>query len=257
MQRIVLLGAGAVVLAAGLLLVRPAGDHPQAGAQGHASATRGDHALSEEPGFRPEKRPSEPDDPFKSQARQITAMPQDTARENALRDLAQAWGREAPLAAERWARALLDPAERERALTQVCLEVSVQDPREALRIAQANELHSGILQAIAARWAGMDFAAASAWVDDAPAGEVRDRVLLQLIQSRASETPAEAAAMLSQSKLNHDAQEEAAIGIVHQWLLKDPAAAREWVDRFPEGSTKERAMAEIQGAMARQDARGK
>ncbi len=184
-------------------------------------------------------------------------MPQDSARESALRDLAQSWGREAPVAAERWARALLDPAERERALTQVCLEVAAKDPRETIRIAQANGLHPGIVQAAAARWAAMDFSAALAWTDEAPEGEVRDRVLLQLIQSRAGEAPAEAAVMLSVSKLNDAAKEEAAMGIVHQWLLKDPDAARKWVERFPEGPAKERAMVEVQGAMARQDAEGK
>ncbi|WP_367871982.1 hypothetical protein [Luteolibacter sp. Populi] len=253
MQRLTLLAAGAVLLGTAILLTRPAGNPPRAREPGRAGRTHGDPfpaALSGEGDLRSGDRHAsrEPDthDPFRDQARLIAAMPQDTARENAVRELAQGWASKAPAAAERWAASLADPSERERALTHVSLGGAALDPRGAIRIAQVNQLHQGIVEAIATRWAAADFEAALSWAEESPRGAGSDRVFSQLVQARAVTAPAEAAAMLSESALSGAPHEEAAVAIVHQWLLKDPEAVRQWVDRFPEGPVKDRAMGEIQ-----------
>jgi hypothetical protein len=193
--------------------------------------------------------------PFARQARQIASMPQDTEREDALQHLAREWARTSPTAAERWAAGLEDPAERERALTHLCLEVASQDPREAIRIARSHRLHPATIDSVASRWASTDFPTAFSWTGELPEGELRDRLLMCLIQTRAADAPAEAAVLLSASPLSDQAQEEAAMTIVHQWILKDPEAARQWVELFPEGPTKERAAAAVQGMTAYRGAR--
>lgn len=247
MQRLTLVAAGAVALAAGILLFRSAGEVPLAVEEQRAERSHHDRIPEAFSEGRHRLRETEAHDSFLDREREIAAMPQDTARENAVRDLAGEWAKQSPLAAERWARSLDDPADRERALTHVCLEVAAQDPREALRIAQENELHQGMVESTAARWAAADFDAAFAWVEAMPHGESRDRLLSRFIQGHATKAPAEAAEMLSKSALCATPHEEAVIAIVHQWLLKDPEAVGQWVDRFPEGSVRARALAEIQG----------
>ena len=49
-------------------------------------------------------------------------------------------------------------------------------------------------------------------------------------------------------------QTEAAIMVVHQWALRDPAGAASWVESFPEGPIRDRAVNELKG-LARLQAR--
>ena len=255
MQRLTLAATITIVLAAGILFFRSRDEAAQGPVKPHAGRTQvgiGSGDSPPEGALRSGKRLPAPEtiDRFQKQAHRIAAMPQDSARENAVRELAQAWGKAAPTAAERWARTLEDPAERERALTHLCLEVEARDPREALRIAGSHRLHPGMVDAIAARWAAADFDGASSWAADLPEGEARDRVWMQLVRTRAGNAPAEAATMLSESPLSGKARDEAAMSVLHQWLLTDPEAARQWVELFPDGPLKERATVEVQSMSA-------
>ena len=190
-------------------------------------------------------------DRFEAQARQIASMPPDTGRENAIRGLASEWAQGAAGTAEQWAARLEDPAERERALTHVCLEVAARDPRGAVPEAQPNRRDGGPPGSGGNRWAAADFDAAAAWAVDLPEGQMRDRVLMRLVQSRALSEPAEAASMLAEWPLSGRAEEEAAMSVLHQWLLKDPEAGRRWVELFPDGLLKERASDAVQGMSTR------
>lgn len=256
MKRLILGGAGLAALATAMLLIRPHGDPPQSRANHHGGrtqdASRGDPSGEDRllSGKHRTALSSETTDPFQQQARKIASMPQDTERENATHHLAREWARNSPTAAERWAATREDPAERERALTYICLEVASQDPREAIRIARSHRLHPATLESIAASWAGADFVSAYSWAGELPEGEQKDRVVMRLLQLRATEAPSEAAALLSASPLSGGAQEEAAMTIVHQWILKDPEAARQWVELFPEGPIKDRANVAVQGMTA-------
>lgn len=258
MQRFTLVAAGGALLAAGIFLFAPKDVSPQGEAKSNSAGAEGDHSVhspaAEDPSRAGKHRAAiatEESDHFRVQARQVAAMPQDTGREDAIRSLAQEWAKDAPGAAEEWARGLEDPAECERALTHVCLEVAAQDPREAIRIAQANELQGGTVEAIAGRWAGGDFESAASWARALPEGGMRDRVLMRLVQSHAGVAPAEAASMLSEWNLSDKAKEETAMAVLHQWLLKDPEAARSWVELFPEGILKDRAAAAVLGMSSR------
>lgn len=258
MQRFTLVAAGGALLAAGIFLLTRADDPARGEARPNNEEELHDPSASALPaedapraGKHREATATEESDHFRVQARQVAAMPQDTGREDAIRSLAQEWAKDAPGTAEEWSRTLADPAERERALTQVCLEVAAQDPREAIRIAQANELQGGTVEAIAGRWAGGDFESAASWARALPEGEMRDRVLMRLVQSYAVKAPAEAASMLSEWNLSDKAKEETAMAVLHQWLLKDPEAARDWVELFPEGILKDRAAGAVLGMSSR------
>ena len=252
MKRLLLAAATTAVLATAILFLRPATNLPHTQAPRNTEQTQAKTASPDDsrPGKHRSTSSPQASDPFQKRALQLAAMPPDTPRENAVRDLAQEWAKDSPLAAEQWAQALQDPAERERALTHDCFEVAPQDPREAIRIAQGHKLHPATLDALTGIWASADFAAASSWADTLPPGEPRDRLLMRLVQSRASTSPAEAAALLSESPLTGTMQDEAAMAVLHQWLLKDPEAARQWVELFPHGPLKERATIEVKSMTA-------
>jgi hypothetical protein len=255
-MRLLIPVAAAVAIAIGVLAVWSSVDDepqpPPPSASGksaisvaeEAQATASRHVES-----RVDPLPSDTDG-FVTRAREVAVMPPDADREKALRSLAQEWAAADPTAAERWAAALTDSSERERALSHVCLTICETSPAEAASIAQWHRIDKGVVEAIASRWAESDFDAAVAWADAFSDAELRDRVLARLVLARAGTAPAEAAAIVSNSLEPGQAQQEAAIAVLHQWLLKDAEAARKWVDVFPEGPLKDRAIAEIQGTMS-------
>ena len=258
MQRVTLLAAGAALLSAGIFLTRSGEDLPCGEMQLHHAGVPVGRALmassaeGEVPGRKHRTAAASAEiSRFLARAKQIASMQPDTERENAIRTLAQEWARESAHAAEEWAVGIEDAAERERALDQICLEVSARDPRGAIRVARENGLQGGISDAIASRWATTDFEAAAKWGRALPEGEERDRVLMRLVQSRATLAPENAASMLSEWGLTGTAGEEAAIAVLHQWLLKDPESARKWVELFPDGTLKQRASAAVEGISSR------
>ncbi len=256
MQRLIIGSAIAVTLAAGVLLFRPTMDSTEARSGLSAAPTRKDSPLRACTADRPFTESHRKVPPpavasrFEKQSIEIAAMPRATERENAIRELAHEWAAEDRVAAEQWAAAFDDPEDWERAMTHVCLEVAVRNPREAIEIAQGHELNPGTVESIAGQWAKSDFNAAADWVRESPAGELRDNALARLALVRAETSPVEAASMVSTSLAAGPAQEEAAIAVLYQWLRQDPEAASQWVDVFPDGKLKERARGEIQGMAA-------
>lgn len=186
---------------------------------------------------------------FLTRAQELALMPPDAEREKALRSLAQDWAAEDPTAAERWAASLETSAEREHAMSHICLKVAEVNPDEAANIAQWHRIDKGVVEAIASRWAESDFEAAVVWAGTFSDPETRNRILSRLALARAGTAPEEAAVIVSESLAPGEAQQEAAIAVLHQWLLKDVHAAQRWVEMFPEGALKERAVAEIRGVM--------
>jgi hypothetical protein len=181
---------------------------------------------------------------------EIAATPRTTERENAIRELAHEWAAEDLVAAERWAATFDDPDDWERAMTHVCLEVAVRNPREAIEIAQWHKLNQGTVESIVEQWANTDFEKAADWVSELPGGKLRENTLSRIALVVAKTSPAEAAEIVSTSLAAGPVQDEAAIGVLYQWLRQDPEAARQWVDMFPEGKLKARARAEILGMAA-------
>lgn len=250
-RAVILVTAGAVFCAAGVLLVLDSSELPRRTVRASLSGKQSPVEEAPRDGKRRTALASERSNHFRARSEKIGTMPQDTGREEAVRSLAQEWSRESPRAAEDWAEALPDPAERERALNQICLEVSAQDPREAIRLAKENALQSGLLDAVVGRWASSDFDAAAGWARALPEGDQRNLLMARLVQIRAVEEPAQAASLLSEWGLTANTEEEAAMAILHQWLLKDPEAARKWVEMFPDGALKQRANLAVEGMSSR------
>ena len=98
------------------------------------------------------------------------------------------------------------------------------------------------------RWAAEDFEGAEDFTDRLPAGDARDVLLGLLAMDALRIDPGQAAAIAMGEMSPGESQTEAVMSIVHQWAIKDHAAAQTWVAGFPEGELRERAAREIAGS---------
>jgi len=171
-------------------------------------------------------------------------------RELILHRVAQLWAVRDAKAALEWAAKLPTPGERDALVTDVCLQLAERDPAEAMRVLGeqvAGENPHGGLETLAQRWAENDFTAARDWALSRPPGRRRDRFIARIAFQQAADSPLEAATLVAKEIPEGETQSEAVMGVLHQWAMRDPAAAAEWVELFPEGGLRTRAVSEIGG----------
>ena len=60
------------------------------------------------------------------------------------------------------------------------------------------------------------------------------------------ENPTEAGKLVAEQISPGEIQNEAAISVLHQWLLRDTNAAAAWVQLFPASPIRERALKEVE-----------
>jgi hypothetical protein len=169
-------------------------------------------------------------------------------REDAMRCLVKYWALHDAPAVLTWASQLPDPSERKFALSLACLQMSEPDPRGAIQEAIKYELpeaDDGLLENLTAQWATEDVSAACDWVTRLPAGPLRDQLMLHVALVWSKSDPAEAARLILDQIPAGDHQNEAVISVVYQWALQDKKEARAWVQLFPEGALRQRALNEI------------
>lgn len=148
--------------------------------------------------------------------------------------------------------AIADPLKREEALTRLCYERAESDPREALELAIEHDLEGspGVIANLAQQWAAVDLPSARAWAESQPEGPMREDLFARIGYVWSLSDPAAAARFVSTSTATGDSQTEAAISVLHQWSARDSKAARAWVECFPEGPTRDRALHETDGPRA-------
>lgn len=121
-------------------------------------------------------------------------------------------------------------------LTEACVRWSEFDPADALRIVHElglDDVASGVFEDILQKWAEASFDDALAWARRESAGEQRDRVMTRLAFLRAETRPENAARLVAAEIPAGPTRDEAGIAVLHQWALRDLAAATRWADRFP------------------------
>jgi len=171
-------------------------------------------------------------------------------REEMLRRVAQHWTEQDSASARQWAGQLSDLGERNAALTDVCFQIAQADPGHATQLADQYELGKlpgATLENLVQQWAAQDVTTATAWVKERPAGEQKEQMLMRLAMVIAETSPAEAAQLVVNQIPEGSVQTEAAISVVHQWARRDLSGARAWVELFPEGPLRERALNELKG----------
>ena len=105
---------------------------------------------------------------------------------------------------------------------------------------------------LAQSWAEKDWPAAMNWMQAHPAaGLQQDQILEKLAFVLAKTSPMEAANFAIANISPGFTQNEAAIAVLHQWGLQDLAAARAWLEQFPQGDLRQRGEQELNAIEAR------
>jgi hypothetical protein len=149
-----------------------------------------------------------------------------------------------------WLTSLLDETDRNLASATSTAQVAQADRAGALDLAQALRvgLDDGSLEHLAQLWTEEEPGAALKWATTQPAGVMRDRLLARIAHVRAQQEPAEAAGLVLNHLTPGAARDEAILGVVRQWGVRDPVAATTWVVQFPAGPLQVRALAELETA---------
>jgi hypothetical protein len=161
-------------------------------------------------------------------------------REEMTRRVVQEWAALDSVAAIAWAADLPDENESRMAMLHICTRVADDDPATAIRLATDHDLDQ-----LSGDFIGGLVAAAREWVDSQPEGELRDGLTGPVVFEMAKSDPSAAARMVTEKMGSGEPQIEAAISVLHQWVLLDPQAAASWVENFPDGDLKERARKEL------------
>jgi hypothetical protein len=156
------------------------------------------------------------------------------------------------LLAETAAAVNLSEPDRTETLARICREWAGFDPRGAVERAIEWDLGDvpGLFENLALQWASHDLPSALAWAELQTTGSFRAELIARIAFAMAQEDPAAAANFLSREIDAGPEQDEAAISVLHQWALRDPAAAQAWAEAFPAGDLRERALQEVAGIMA-------
>lgn len=153
------------------------------------------------------------------------------------------------LAAIEDASRIQDRAGQDEALARICYQWAGFDPRGAVENAIAWELEEvpGLFQNLALQWASADLNSVREWTELQPASEFRSELVARIGFAIAQDDPAAAAEYVLCQIDDGPVRTEAAISVLHQWILKDLPAARAWVEDIPECDLRDRALSELAG----------
>ncbi|MEO5914401.1 MAG: hypothetical protein ABIS50_09225 [Luteolibacter sp.] len=179
----------------------------------------------------------------------LDGMPAGEERTTAMRTVFRQWAATSPRDALAWISTMNAEPDRNKAREFLCHRVAEDDPKLALDFAReaGADTATSLVQDLAQQWAGSDAAAARDWALALPADADRDQILARVCQVLSQSDPLTAGAIVSGEIAAGSVQDEAAMSVLHQWAIRDPAAAREWVARFPDGPLRIRAEGELAG----------
>jgi len=210
----------------------------------HRTVVKAD--LEAEPVF----EQSEPADPMP----QMLVPMEDSSEKSSKMTGADIWRSQLELACElvmrdsqaafAWVEQLQVREDREAALKQVCLQLAQRDPASAMNAAWRLQLgkwgdkdQTLVLEKLASQWATSDLNSALTWARALPAAEDgrRDHIIKGIASAIASATPADAARLVAGQMTSDSAQFHAALDVLSKWSTNDMAAAKAWLDAFPDG----------------------
>ncbi|BCU79535.1 hypothetical protein llg_42500 [Luteolibacter sp. LG18] len=177
-------------------------------------------------------------------------LPPGEIRDAFIRELCQAWARKDAGKALAWSDTLGESV-RARIRALICMEVAVSDSRRALELAiehGSDQGRDGLLENLAVLWADREPAAAFDWVKDQAESGWHDRLLARVAFVLSKSDPRSAACWVAEDMAPGPVQTEAVISVLNQWRLSDPIEAAAWVESFPAGQLRERALSELAGA---------
>ncbi len=172
-------------------------------------------------------------------------------RIDAMHLLARYWAKQNCEAALAWATQLKSREEKLTALSDIVIQVNSSNPSAALALCEKYNFiadHPSTLHSTVQALAKQDTKAAIAWVRQQRDVNFRNEAYSQIAMATAAQDPSAAAHLVTSEIAPGSTQEEAAMSILHQWILKDPKGAKAWVAVFPNGDFRQRAENEIANA---------
>ena len=162
--------------------------------------------------------------------------------------MASVWAKQNLAAATEWARQLADPGERQGGLISIAYEVVRGNPIEAINLAielPGDRARNDLITHSASEWAAKNPKDAVAWALQVDDETLRQRLLAATATAWAGKEPAAAANMVVASLPPGKPQEDAVMGIVQQWVQRDPRETVAWVLKFPGGPLQDTALEEV------------
>ncbi|HEX2860297.1 MAG TPA: hypothetical protein VHN79_01600 [Lacunisphaera sp.] len=147
-----------------------------------------------------------------------------------------------------WTASLLDDSDRTAAARAATAQVAQTDPAGAIELARllGPAVEDGRMERLAQLWTEENPRAAQAWIENRPADAWSDRLLARIAHVRAQQEPAAAAGLVLNRMAAGAARDDALVNVARQWALRDPDAAAAWVDQFPAGPLRHRALASLE-----------
>lgn len=170
------------------------------------------------------------------------------SRNAAIEQVALVWSSSDPSAAWDWAESLASDPSRDAAMLALVYELSRSDPALALDRADFladSPARTQFIEHAIGNWAASDPQAALVKVKAMSDPALRNASLARLATSWAESDPNSAATLAADAMEPGPAQNRAVASIVQRWAQQDPAAARQWVNSFPDGPLKQNALKHI------------
>lgn len=180
---------------------------------------------------------------------------QGTNRSDACERIAAIWARQNLSESIGWAQQLSEGSGRQEALLSIASEVAFTNPKEALVLASqitVPQEKSDLIDQAASTWASTAPETAVDWAKQIQDSNLREQVVGAIATTWADKDPIAAAKLVLDSLPEGKTQENAIFGIVQRMTVKNPEAARTWVEQFPEGPLRDTVWAEINRISERQ-----
>jgi hypothetical protein len=158
------------------------------------------------------------------------------------------WGRTSPEAAANWARSLSDGSERQSALFAIASEEGVANPTQALALLSEmppSNRRDDLIEGAVSTWSETAGARALQWAGQIPESPLRERIMGTIATTLSAQAPDAAARLALEEMSGGPEQQNTVLAIIQRWAPIDKAAALAWVDKFPPGDLRDRALAAV------------
>jgi hypothetical protein len=177
----------------------------------------------------------------------VENCPPGTVRDQLLRHTAHAWSAVDLQGAIAWAKGVYEDDDRLAAANEIVSQVGQTDPGRAIEVSDAFGIGraNGTVEHIAQLWAIQNLQASLDWTEAQPPGPQRDQILARIVTVQAERSPADAANTALQQMSPGPAQTNAIASSVHEWSVRDTAAASAWIQDLPQGPLRDIANGEL------------
>lgn len=180
-----------------------------------------------------------------------TGTRQEEPQAEQIAETALKFAEEDPAKGLEWAQSIKDQAERTAALRE--LAWSCANSHLEVAVAAVDQMPPGeerykLTAHLATGWVTKDSAAALEWAKGRADEDERDEALGGWAVAMGEGSPVEAATLAADEIRPGLAQDRAVVAVLQRWAQKDFDAAKEWVDKFPEGHLKNEALRELEAS---------